>query len=322
MTTLDAQATIHDELEDAFASAGVRGLLHAVDIDTGAEIGLDADEPVVSASIFKLPVLVELCRQYSVGRLAPTDRVHVPAGEFLVGSGPGLAGMLDDVELSLRDLALLMMSVSDNRATDVIVSKVGLDAVNATLRRFGLTETAVDLDCGGLFATLREDTGLDLDRYHERVRRHGYDPELIDLLRGIRCVTPAETDRTTPRETTRLLAAVWRDEVVGPEAAREARRVLGQQVWPHRLMSGFPDSRIRVSGKTGTMMFVRNEAAVVEYPDGARMAIAVFLQEPHPEIRNPAADRVIGTAAAIAARHLLGQRAGDTDVSTEAGRRA
>ena len=303
MTTSDA-LSVRDEILRAFDDAGVRGLLHAVDIDTGAEFGIDADEQVVSASVFKLPILVELCRQYEAGLLQPTERVLVPAGSFPVGGGPGISGMVDDVEMSLRDLSLLMMSVSDNRATDVIASRIGLDSVNRMLRGFGFSQTAVDFDCAGLFRTITEDLGMDMASLEERIRVHGYDDGLIGAMRAIRCAAPAETDRTTPRETTRLLSAIWRDELIGPAAAAEARRILGQQVWPHRLTSGFPDSRIRVSGKTGTVMFVRNEAGVVEFPDGVRLAIAVFLQEPHPEIRNPDADRVIGTAASIAARHL------------------
>lgn len=302
----------HDDIQHAFAAAGVQGMLHAVDIDTGAEIGVDPDELVVAASIFKLPILVELCRQYAAGTLRPTDRVCVSADEFPVGGGPGISGMLDDVELSLRDLSLLMMSISDNRATDVIASRVGLDAVNATLRRLALTQTAVDLDCAGIFRTMEEDIGVGLEALEERVLAYGYDDELVSSLRRMRCVSPAETDRTTPRETTSLLAAVWRDdEIIGAEAAAEARRILGQQVWPHRLMTAFPDSRIRWSGKTGTLAFVRNEAGVAEFPDGTRLAIAVFLREPSPEIRNPDADRVIGTAGSIAADYLRDCRRAD-----------
>lgn len=293
-----------DAIADAFTAAGVRGLIHAVDIDTGHEIGIDSDELVVAASVFKVPVLVELCRQYVEGIRSPTERVRVGADEFIVGGGTGIAAMLDDVDLSLRDLSFLMMSVSDNRATDVIASLVGLDAVNATMRSFGLKDTVVELDCAGLFATIAEDLGTDLDALEDALASGTVSVELEQAMRTMRCVTPAETDRTTPREATSLLAALWRDEVVGPQAAAEVRRILGQQAWPHRLTSGFPDSRVSISGKTGTLFFVRNEVGVVEFPDGQRYAVAVFLQEPTTEQRNPDADRVIGTAAGIAVDYL------------------
>lgn len=296
--------TVRDSISAAFAEAGVRGLIHAVDIDTGHEIGIDADETVVAASVFKVPVLVELCRQYAAGLRSPTERVRIGADRWRVGGGTGTAAMLDDIDLSLRDLAFLMMSVSDNRATDVIVSLLGLDAINATMRDFGFVDTVVELDCTGLFATIAEDLGTDLDTLEEHLAAGTVTPELDRSMRAMRCVTPDRTDRTTPRESTSLLAALWRDEVVGAEAAAEARRILGQQAWPHRLTSGFPDSRIRLSGKTGTIFYVRNEVGVVEFPDGQRYSVAVFLQEPTSEQRNPDADRVIGTAARLAVDYL------------------
>ena len=52
--------------------------------------------------------------------------------------------------------------------------------------------------------------------------------------------------------------------------------LLGLQVWPHRLASGFPSDVIHVSGKTGTWPGIRNEVGVVEYADGGRYAVAVF----------------------------------------------
>ena len=297
-------SAVRDAIEGAFRAAGVRGLVHAVDIDTGHEVGVDADELVVSASVFKIPVLVELCRQYEQGLHSPTERVRVAADAWRVGGTTGIAAMLDDVELSLRDLAFLMMSVSDNRATDVIAGLVGLDRVNATMRDFGLVDTVVEADCTGLFDTIVEDLGIDLDELEASLAAGAVGPELDRAMRAMRCVTPEQTDRTTPRETTALLAALWRDEVIGEDAAAEVRRILGQQAWPHRLMAGFPDSRIRVSGKTGTLFFVRNEVGVVEFPDGQRFAVAVFLQEPTSEQRNPDADRVIGTAARLAVDYL------------------
>lgn len=295
-------AAARDAILDEFAVVGVRGLLHAVDIDTGHEIGVNSDELVVTASVFKLPILVELCRQYTTGRRTPVERIRIAAGEYVVPGSTGIAPMLDDVELSLRDLAFLMMSVSDNRATDVIADLVGLDAVNATLRTFGLERTTVEVDCRGIFRSIEEDLGMSLEQLDAAVRAD--EGGIADRIRGLSCSDPAATDRTTPREITTLLAAVWRDEVIGADAAAEVRRILGQQAWPHRLMAGFPDSRIRVSGKTGTIFGVRNEAGVVEYPTGERFAIGVFLQEPWLEQRNPDADRVIGTAARIATDYL------------------
>ncbi|KRA24206.1 hypothetical protein ASD65_07070 [Microbacterium sp. Root61] len=310
-TTLRDLSTAHDALLAAFAEVPVRGLIHAVDIDTGHEIGVGSDESVVSASVFKVPVLVELCRQYSSGRIDPRARIALGADERRTDGSTGISVMLDELNLSVRDMSLLMMSVSDNRATDVITDLVGLDNVNATMREFGFDRTVVDYDCDMLFATIMEDLG---DAHAEGIAEleHGeLTDDLKERLRVLRATTPEETDRTTPRQIAELLSAIWRDELLDADAAAEVRRVMGLQAWGHRLTAGFSDPAVRVSGKTGTLFYVRNEVGVVEFPTGERFAVAVFLQEPTFEPRNPDADRVIGTAARLAVDYLRASQSVD-----------
>lgn len=298
--TQDTDPVIEARIESVLAPLGIRGYVHAVDIDSGAEVGLNADTDVVTASVFKLPVLVELARQYETGALDPRQRVPVGADERRTDGPTGLSVLLDDVELSLRDLSVLMMSVSDNRATDLIADLVGLDAVNATMRSFGLERTVVPVDCDALFRMMAEDLGESLAELEVRLRAGTLTDADLEQLQSSRVSNPEFNDRTTPREITALLAAVWRDEVIGATAAAEVRRVLGLQVWSHRMVAGFPDSRVKLSGKTGTLFFIRNEAGVVEYPDGGRYAVGVFLRESSLELRHPDADRAIGTVARIA----------------------
>ncbi|WGW11600.1 class A beta-lactamase-related serine hydrolase [Saxibacter everestensis] len=285
------------------AEAGVTGYVHAVDIDTGADCGNRSDELVVAASIFKLPVLIEVCRRIADGSLSATQSVHI-AGDFMRTDGDaGLSVMRDDISVSLRDLAYLMMSVSDNRATDILMRMVGIDAINATTCGFGLSKTVLVADCAGLFQSMLDETGVPVG---DPAWAHPGEA-LRERLQSMSVVTPEATNRTTPRETTQLLSAIWRNQVLRPEACAEVRRILGLQVWPHRLRSGFPDSRITVSGKTGTLTYVRNEAGVVEYPDGGRYAVAVFLREASEEPRNPRADAAIGQLGRAAVDQLRGE---------------
>lgn len=297
-------ASVRDTLAAHLADTGVSGFVHTIDIDTGVEIGLDADTPAVAASVFKVPVLVELCRQYSEGLRSPVERINVAADERRTDGPTGLSVMLDDVDLSLRDLSFWMMSVSDNRATDLIVDLLGYEAINATIAKFGLTTTAVVRDCAGLFETISEDLGDGYEEVVAAMEAGGSANALRAALKSTRAANALQTNHTTPRDITTLLAAIWRDEVIGAEAAAEVRRVMGLQAWPHRLTAGFPDSGIKVSGKTGTLFYTRNEAGVVEFPDGGRYAVGVFLLEPTEETRNPNADRLIGTLARTAVDYL------------------
>jgi beta-lactamase class A len=120
----------------------------------------------------------------------------------------------------------------------------------------------------------------------------------ISAERWERChdLKPESTNRSTPEEMTRLLQLIWTDRAGPPMACAFVREIMGQQVWPHRLRAGFPGN-VKVSGKTGTLPFVRNEVGVVEYPDGGRYAVAIFTWDHAPRLMNPEGDRVIGTLA-------------------------
>lgn len=297
--------SLSDSVAVASAAAGVRSLVHARDLRSGAEVGVDADAPVVLASVFKVPVAVELVRRFAAGDPQPTERVRVPASRRTMGP-TGLSALVDDVEMSWRDLAQLMLSVSDNTATDVILERLGAGAVNRTMRALGLRDTVVERDCEALLGRLVEDLQLD---DAEQARLAAGDESLFEEFgpeRWMRCrdLQPATTNHSTPREMTRLLELVWKDEAAPAEGCALVRRIMGQQVWPHRLRSGFPGT-FRTSGKTGTLPFVRNEVGVVESRDGA-WAVAVFTVAERVTMMQPDADRVIGTVARLAVDALRG----------------
>ena len=292
---MQVEDRIQQELAEIFESAGATGYLHAREVDGDGEIGISADELVVTASVFKIPVLVETARQIASGERSWTDRIRVTPEQHTLGP-TGLSVMVDDVDLSLRDLAYLMMSVSDNTATDVIMGIVGLDRINATLRELGLPQTTLIGDCRELLGTFQEDTGLD----RVDVNLSTLDP---DVLRRWRSLDPSRTSRTTPSEMTRLLKLIWRDEAAPPEACAEIRRIMALQVWPHRLTSGFP-AGVTLAAKTGTLPGIRNEAGVVTYPDGSRFAVAVFTRAHTYVDRQPLVDASIGRGAFAAVEAL------------------
>ena len=264
------------ELDELFAAAGVEGFLHARDIDSNMSVGYRDDEPVVLASTRKIALLLELERRLAAGEWDPAERLRIsPRRPALPGFG--IPQLQDDVEVSLRDLAVLMIAVSDNQATELIVSRVGADRVNATLRDLGFADV--------LFRHPTYDVAS-----HDPSQPFGV-PEL--------------GANTTASAFTGLLAAIWRDEAGTPAACAEVRRILGTQVFPHRLRAGFPDS-VKVAGKTGSLLGWKNEAGVAEFPDRSRYAIAVFtrLIKPPEEMRATAQDAVIGAAAAAAVSSL------------------
>jgi beta-lactamase class A len=269
--------------------------LHARDLETGAEFGIDDEAPVVLASTFKIPVLVELGRQADAGTVSLTERITVPAERRTIGP-TGLSVMLDDADLSVRDLAFWMMSVSDNTATDVLMERLGgADVINATMKGLGFEETHVLGDCKSLLDDLAAQLGLTrnatLTSANERT------------LRACAALQPAGSSHSTPREMTAILEAIWNDRAASPDACAEMRRIMALQVWPHRLTSGFPDG-VTIAAKTGTLPGIRNEAGVVTTAEGRRVAVGVFTRAHTFAYRLPAVDAAIGTGARLALEAL------------------
>jgi len=290
---------LRTRLAEVFAEAGAAGFLHVREIGTdgGREVAFGADDPVVLASVFKIPVAVAYAREVAAGRLDPAERTTV-TGRYRIG-GIGTAGCADDVEMSWRDLALFMLTMSDNAATDVLFHRLGKAAVDAVLTDLGLARTRLIGCCEDLFATIAADLatgeGEDIDAVLAAAM-----PEQVEKLAAL---DPERTSASTPREITALLDAIWTDRAGPAEACAEVRSIMARQIWPHRLSSGFP-SEVQIAAKTGTLPGLRNEAGVLTHPDGSRYAVAVFTRADSFRPRLPAVDASIGRAARLAIDHL------------------
>lgn len=291
-----------DRVRAAFAEAGVEGWLHAVGLHRARarEVAVGADEPVVMASVYKLPLLVAFARLVEAGDLDPAEPVTVPASRRTPGP-TGLSALRDAVTMTWRDLMTLTITHSDNTAADVVLARVGLDRVNAMLHLFGLHGTRVRSGTDAVQHRLREETGAgDVAGAFAALARD-------DGVGDVAAYDPALTSATTARDTTRLLARIWDDTAATPDGCRFARDLLGAQIWTHRLRSGFPRGA-RVAGKTGTIGAVRNEVGVVTFDGEHPVAVAVFTRAARADPILPRADAVIGEAARIAVTDLRSGR--------------
>ena len=300
MSTLTAMTT---SIAEIFADADAEGFLHAREIGagTGPEVDSGADEPVVLASVFKILVLTAYVRAVSAGTLDPTERTTVTA-RYRIG-GVGTARFSDDVQASWRDLAQNMMTMSDNAATDVLYHRLGGDAVDRVIADLGLRNTRLIGCCEDLFASVVADLGGSADDDLDELLATT-DPE---RLLGISALDPARTSASTPRDVTTLLNALWADIAAPAEACAQARAIMAQQIWPHRLTSGFPNG-VTLAAKTGTLPRWRNEAGVVTYPDGRQYAVAVFTRAHTLDERLPRVDASIGRAGFAAVEQLRAER--------------
>ena len=111
-----------------------------IDLSTGDRIGVNDTLTFPQGSTIKVPLLIELYHQAATGRLDLAARVPVRAADRT--GGDGLLQHLGDgtSQLSLGDLAVFMITVSDNTATNMLIDRVGMDQVNATLRELGVPQ--------------------------------------------------------------------------------------------------------------------------------------------------------------------------------------
>ncbi|MFI9150515.1 serine hydrolase [Streptomyces sp. NPDC053367] len=295
---------IEERIRRIFADAGCTGQLHAIPV-TGdgageAEVAVGADEPVVIASIFKVLLVLEFARQVADGQLDPRERVSVREADRL--GGWGTAGCLDDVELSLRDLAHFAMSVSDNTAADLLLSRVGLDTVRLLAKELGLERTHIVGGPRDLLQALLAEVGARDER--EFAVRWARLPD--ERKRRLAVLDPRHTTASTPREITRLLRLVWSDAAGAPEACAFVRDLMSRQVFRHRLASGFPPG-VAVAAKTGTLPGLHMEAGVTRHPDGRCYAVAVFARTHDLTASLATVDAAIGRTAALAVGRLRGE---------------
>jgi beta-lactamase class A len=204
---------------------GVMGVA-IVDLTDGHKYLLHANDVYPQASSIKICVLAELYRQAQQGKLKLTDLYTVNAAD-LVQDSDIMGGLTPGVtQITLRDLATMMVAVSDNSATNVLIDRVGMDNVNAFLKAQGLRDT--------------------------RLRR-----KMMDL----KAAAEGRENVSTPNEMLNLLQALYRDEILNKEMTADFFKVLSthKDSWIPR---DLPDD-LRIADKPGALEGVRNDSGVI-----------------------------------------------------------
>lgn len=197
-----------------------------LDLTTGQKYLLRADEVLPTASSIKIAILAELYRQAQQGKVKLSDLYTLQASDMVGGSGITSALTPGVTRLTLRDVAGLMISVSDNSAANVIIDRVGMENVNSLLDSLGLT--------------------------HTRLRR-----KMMDL----NAAGEGRENVATPREMMMLLEDLYRGKVLNKAMTEDFFNLLSvhkESYIPREL----PED-LRVANKPGELEGVRNDSGIV-----------------------------------------------------------
>jgi beta-lactamase class A len=204
---------------------GVLGVA-VLDLKDGRKFLLHSDEVFPQASSIKIAVLAELYRQAQAGKLKLTDLYTVQASD-LVPDSDIMGGLTPGVtRITLRDLATMMVAVSDNSATNVLIDRVGMDNVNSLMDSLGLR--------------------------HTRVRR-----KMMDL----KAASEGRENISTPAEMMALLEAIYRGKVLNSEMTADFFKMLSthkESFIPRDLPEG-----LKIANKPGKLEGVRNDSGIV-----------------------------------------------------------
>ena len=204
---------------------GVLGVA-ILDLSNGQKFLLHGDEVFPQASSIKIAVLAELYRQAQAGKLKLSDLYTVQSND-LVPDSYIMGGLTPGItRITLRDLATMMVAVSDNSATNVLIDRVGMENVNALMDSLGLP--------------------------HTRLRR-----KMMDL----KAAGEGRENISSPAEMMALLEALYRGKILNKEMTDDFFKLLSthkESPIPRDLPEG-----LKIANKPGELEGVRNDSGVV-----------------------------------------------------------
>ena len=221
------------------------------DPQTGTRLDLNGDRSFHAASTMKVPVMIEVYRQATLGRFALDDALRVENAfrSIVDGSPYSIEDDSDDAiyerlgqEMTVRELVYQMITVSSNLATNLLIDYLSADSVQATAERLGTT-------------TMR-------------------------VLRGvedIKAFRQGLSNSATATDLAVLLDALRQGIAVSPDADRAMIEVLLDQQFNTMIPAGLPEGT-RAAHKTGWITRIHHDAAIV-YPAHGEPYVLVILTE-------------------------------------------
>ena len=258
-----AESCVMSAIQDFMAHTGGVVGVSAKHLETGEHVSHNADTVFFTASTLKVPLLVELYRQVDAGIIDVDQRIDLTDALRVPGSGV-LKELASGVQPTVHDLAMLMIIISDNTATDILYNRVGGDNINNTMQQLGLTHTHIPMTCRELLYSI---TGLDVENPTHTYQLASDRLKKREFVLEDDGFSEEKSDVSSPNDMCRLLELIYDGEILSPQSREAVLDILKRQqlstVIPHALPPG-----TMVAHKTGSYHSVRCDVGIVFAPTG------------------------------------------------------
>jgi beta-lactamase class A len=207
-------------------------------LKTGEEFYLNANEVMPTASLIKLPIMVETYWQASEEKVKFDTTLTLKKDDKVPGSGILTQHFSDGATFPLKDAVRLMIVFSDNTATNMVIDQIGLPSTTARMAKLGLKETRLNAK------VYRADTRID----QERGKKYGL-------------------GSTTAREIVQLLELIEAGKVVSADACKEMLATL-KACDDKEKMTRFLSPGTVVAHKTGSVNASKTDAGIIYLKSG------------------------------------------------------
>jgi beta-lactamase class A len=272
---------LQTELAGMLDGLKAKSSLFAKHLPSGKTVEVRADQPMNTLSVIKIAVMIQAFRDVESGRWKLTDRYLIRPEDLRRGSG--LIQTFDvGLNPSYRDLIEQMIITSDNTATDILIKKVGLGAVNAMLAKFGFKRTRLKAQTGDLFREIwvRADP-KNASMTDRQVFEKGFpnDPKGEERSFALEGDSTKWLGVTTAREMSAMLEGIHTAKFASAEHSRMMMGMLRRQLYSSRLPQRVQWKGVEVAHKTGDWPpYAGNDVGVLFYQGGPTV-VSIFTNQ-------------------------------------------
>ncbi|MBX9258812.1 serine hydrolase [Desmonostoc muscorum CCALA 125] len=215
-----------------------------MDLETGDYISVNGNKAFPAASTIKYPILIALFQEVDAGRINLNETL-VMQRKYVVGGSGNMQYMRAGSKFSVLKTATMMMTISDNTATNMIIARLGgITKLNQRFRSWGLESTAL--------------------------RR------MLGDFNG--------TNKTSAKDLVRLSALMVNNQLLSDQSQSQVLGIMygchNRKLLPSGLGSG-----AKIAHKTGTLRFVLGDAGIIQTPSGKRYLAGIFVTRPNNDLR-------------------------------------